>query len=130
MVVLSQVWAQRAPMNRAKHIKKLLRNRENRVAVELVETDPWGGDRVLGEFKTFGTLQREVLLWRQRLREAHDPSVDLMMDLPSLLFYLSIYDREGAVLHCEVFHGLDVLQEFLIGGFDGVLPQETSNEGD
>ena len=111
-------------MNRAKHIKKLLRNSENRVAVELVETDPWGGDRVLGEFKTFGTLQREALLWKQRLREAHGPSVDFMMDLPTLIFHLSICDREGVVLHREVFHGLDVLKGFLVGGFDGVLPGE------
>lgn len=117
-------------MNKAKRVKKLLRNPENRVVVEMVEMDPWGGDRVLGEFRTFGTLHREALLWRQRLREAHGPSVDFMMDLPSLVFRLSIVDREGGHLHREVFHDLQVLKEFLIGGFDGILPLESNDEGD
>lgn len=116
-------------MNKGKRIKKLLRNQKNRVVVELVESDPWGGDRVLGEFKTFGTLHREALLWKQKLREVHGPSVDFMMDLPTLIFRLSIVDPEGVCLHREVFHGLQVLKEFLIGGFDGILPAESNDEG-
>jgi hypothetical protein len=116
-----------AHVNRAKHIKKLLRDHGNRVAVEMVETDQWGGDRVLGEFKTFGTLHREALLWRQRRQDTYGPPVDFMMDLPMLIFHMSIYNPEGTVLHREVFHDLDVLKKFLIGGFDGVVSNDNSD---
>jgi hypothetical protein len=100
-------------MNKIKHIKKLLRNK-NRTAVELLEINTWGAGRFLGEFKTFDILYREILLWRQQLQEKHGASTAYMLDLPMLVFRLVIYNEQGSVLYSEIFDdGLDGLKDFL-----------------
>lgn len=107
-------------MNKAKKIKKLLRNKENKVLVDLVETDCWGGDRTLKTTKTYGELNREEILWKQSLKEHYGPSVDFMMDIPSLVFYLYIVNKEGEQVYREIFHNKKDVKDFLIGGFDGI----------
>lgn len=111
-------------MNKGKKIKKLLRNKENKVLVDLVETDCWGGDKILKTTKTYGELNREEILWKQSLKEHYGPSVNFMMDIPSLVFRLRIMNKEGEQIYRETFHNKKDVRDFLIGGFDGVVKND------
>ena len=107
--------------NEAKKIKKFLRNKDNKVVVKLVETDPWGGDRVLTTTLTYGNLVRETLLWEQKFKQDYGCLPGIVMDAPSLIYLLTIENKEGEELYKRTFWKKEEIKEFLIGGFDGVV---------
>ena len=106
-------------MNETKKIKKFLRNKDNKVVVKLVETDPWGGDRVLTTAQTYGNLVRETLLWEQEFKQKYGTPPGLVMDAPYLLYLLTIESKEGEQLYERAFWKKEEVRDFLIGGFDG-----------
>ena len=107
--------------NEAKKIKKFLRNKDNKVVVKLVETDPWGGNRVLTTTQTYGNLVRETLLWEQKFKQDYGTFPGIIMDAPSLIYLLTIENKEGEELYKRTFWKKEEIKEFLIGGFDGVV---------
>jgi hypothetical protein len=107
--------------NEAKKIKKILRNKDNKVSVKVVETDCWGGDRVLTSTTTYGNLVRETLLWEQEFKQKYGTPPGLVMDAPYLLYLLTVESKEGEQLYERTFWKKEEVRDFLIGGFDGVL---------
>lgn len=58
------------------------------------------------------------------MKEHYGPSVDFMMDTPSLVFHLYIVNKEGEQIYREIFHDKEDVKDFLIGGFDGIIKNE------
>jgi len=107
--------------NEAKKVKKILRNKDNKVSVKVVETDCWGGDRVFSSTTTYYNLVRETLLWEQEFKQKYGTPPGLVMDAPYLLYLLTIESKEGEQLYERTFWKKEEVRDFLIGGFDGVL---------
>ena len=108
-------------MNENKKIKKLLRNRQNVVTCDLEEYDCWGGDRLIGSYKTFGLLQQADSQWRVRMREEYGSTWEVIMDLPRVYYAVRINGPDGVELYARRFWRLEEVREFLIGGFDGIV---------
>jgi hypothetical protein len=117
-------------MNSAKLIKKMLRNKENFVRAQLIEFGPFGGDRILGEYKTFGLLKQAELNWKKQIVDEYGPQHVMMMDLPTIKFRIVILNKYEDPLHALYFHDIEDLREFLIGGFDGIVKVEGEVEGE
>ena len=100
-------------MNEAKKIKKFLRNKDNKVVVKMVETDLWGGDRVLTTTLTYGNLVREALLWEQKFKQDYGYLPGTVMDAPSLIYLLTIENKEGKELYKRTFGKKEEIKEFL-----------------
>jgi len=107
--------------NEAKKIKKILRNKDNKVSMKIVETDCWGGDRVLTSTTTYYNLVSETLLWEQEFKQKYGTPPGLVADAPSLIYLLTIENKEGEELYKRTFSKKEEIKEFLIGGLDGVV---------
>lgn len=108
-------------MNNSKLIKKMLRNKENFVRCQLIEFSPFDGDRILGEYKTFGLLKQAELQWKKQIVDEYGSQHVMMMDLPAIKFRVVIFNKHEDPLHAFYFHDIEELRAFLIGGFDGVV---------
>jgi len=100
-------------MNETKKLKKFLRNKDNKVIVKIVETDPWCGDKVLTTTLTYGNLVRETLLWEQKFKQDYGTFPGLVMDAPSLIYLLTIENKEGEELYKRTFWKKEETREFL-----------------
>lgn len=101
-------------MNKQKKIKKILRNKENIVLINVVETDCWSGSSVISEVKTYGNLIKVVEDWNNKMIQDFGPSVNCMMDVPTLSFEFCIYNKEDNKIYSEIFHREEDIREFLI----------------
>ena len=76
-------------MNETKKLKKFLRNKDNKVIVKIVETDPWGGDRVL-------TTTLTMVIWREKPcygNKSSNRTTDAYRDLLWMLPHLSTFSQ-------------------------------------
>jgi hypothetical protein len=100
-------------MNEAKRIKKFLRNKDNKVIVKIVETDPWGGDVVLTTTLTYDDLVKETLLWEQKFKQDYGCLPGIVMDAPWLIYFVTIENKEGEELYKKTFWKKEETREFL-----------------